>query len=424
MMMRALFFLCLLLPLGATQISTVTRAGSDQTCARNLKNNLVCCPSLCPKCGGRGCAEGGLGKSCCTASVKKSARSCRHFDPPCIIDTSGSLRGRDEGTGGTHSPPAVASGTWQNIDRSVTGRPRARHEACFVMANGKAYLLGGRGDRGLDIFDPRTRRWSRGTGMPTQMHHMQCVVWQGGIYIASSWFGPSPTETVNPLLWVYDTARDSWSSRPGLPRARRRGAAAAVVHDDKIWVVGGNVGGHGPPARTLGWMDYYDLRRRRWVTNLPGLPQPRDHVGAAVVRGQLCVAGGRDGGARNFFAATVRSTYCYNFGAKRWRNMNAPLPEGRAGAATATTCDGKMMVAGGEARFSAAFSRVDLFDGVRWTRGPDLVRARHGTGLAVAQCGCGLVFIASGSGARGGRPELDSTEVLIPAGRSGTCTRY
>lgn len=424
-MVHLLFIACLLMPLSAAHLATIARVGSDPTCSRNLKTTKVCCPKFCGQCGGRGCGSGGNGQSCCASSIQRSGRSCSSFDPPCILDTPGNSGGdRNPGAGGGEVPSATGLGKWQNIDSSISGRPRARHEACFVMAKGKGYLLGGRGDRGLDIFDPKTRRWSRGNGMPTQMHHMQCVVWRDDIYVATSWFGPSPRESINPLMWIYSTKQNSWSSRKGLPATRRRGAAASVVYDDKIWVVGGNIGGHGPPARTLGWMDYYDLVKKKWVTNLPSLPQARDHVGGAIVKGMLCVAGGRDGGARSFFGATVKSTYCYNFKTKKWKNMNAPIPEGRAGAAIATTCDGKMMIAGGEGKFSPAFSRVDIFDGVRWKKGPSLVRARHGTGLAVSQCGCGQIFIASGSGRRGGRPELDSTEVLIPAGQSGRCARY
>lgn len=433
-MARLLFFVCLLLPLCLAQIpSTGLDRNPDPSCSRGLRAGSACCPSACGQCGGTGCNKRGLSAQCCSGAVSKSGRGCSSVGPPCKVGASGGNTGGKNTGGGNTGSGSTGSGNrgvgggkgkWKNIDSSISGRPRSRHEACFVMANGKGYLLGGRGDNGLDIFNPKTRRWSRGNGMPTQMHHMQCVVWRGSIYIAASWFGPSPRESINPLMWIYDTKKDSWSSRPGLPPQRRRGAAASVMYNNKIWVVGGNIGGHGPPSRTLGWMDYYDLITKKWRTNLPSLPEGRDHVGGAIVKGMLCIAGGRDGGADSFFGATILSTYCYNFRTKKWKNMKAPIPVGRAGAATARTCDGKMMIAGGEGKFSPAFSRIDIFNGVRWESGPSLVRARHGTGLAVAQCGCRQIFIASGSGMRGGRPELDSTEVLLPGGKDVRCDRY
>lgn len=311
------------------------------------------------------------------------------------------------------------------MDSSTTGRPRERHEACFVMVNGRGYLLGGRGDNGVDIFNPKSRTWTRGPDMPTQMHHMQCVVYKSAIWIASSWYGPSPREKNNDKLWFLDTRSEKWQSRPGLPEKRRRGGAASVLYDEKIWVVGGNRGGHGPPSKTLSWMDYYDLKEKKWVTNLPELPEGRDHTGGGIVKGRLCVAGGRNGGAKSFFGAVITSTYCYDFARKKWENTRAPIPRGRAGSAYGTLCGGGLVVAGGEGKYSRAFDRVDVFDGSQWKELPGLQRERHGTGLAVANCnGCGHMFIASGSGARGGRPELDSTEVFLPNGNDATCDVY
>ena len=292
------------------------------------------------------------------------------------------------------------------------------------MARGKGWLIGGRGDKGVDIFDPKARKWTKGPAMPTQMHHMQCVVYKGNVYIATSWFGPSPREQNNDKLWILNTKTERWTSKAGLPARRRRGGAAAVLRNKKIYVVGGNRGGHGAHSKTLGWMDCYDIEKDKWKTGLPNLPEGRDHVGGVLVKGMLCIAGGRNGGKKDFFGATIKSTYCYNFEKKKWVNMKAPIPKGRAGAAYGKTCDGKMMIVGGEGKFSKAFDRADLFDGKKWTSGPALQRERHGTGLAVAKCKCGQIFIASGSGARGGRPELQSTEVYLPNGRDVKCQSY
>lgn len=411
----------------------------DATCSRGLCAGPVCCPAACGSCGGAGCQARPLAAQCCAGWVKRRARSCSRVGPPCTVDKPlmcGSVSTVPTprpptpsplpGTGGPGAEAGV--GEWRTITDELRGTPTPRHEACFVMMGGRGYLIGGRGTRAVERFDPATGSWEAVAPMPTQMHHMQCVPHEGLIYVPTSWYGGSPSESVNALMWVFHTSNNTWSSLPGLPEARRRGAAASVLFQNKIWVIAGNRGGHGPPSQSLGWMDYYDLRTRRWRTSgLASLPagHERDHAGAAVVKGRICIAGGRNGGMPNPFAAVVPSTLCYDVRRNSWVDMGAPLPFPRAGAATARTCAGALILAGGEARFSRAFDSVHVFNGVSWASLPPLNRARHGTGLAVANCNsCNHIFIASGSGARGGRPELESTELYIPPGGPVRCTKY
>ncbi|KAI0559016.1 hypothetical protein FGB62_171g011 [Gracilaria domingensis] len=321
------------------------------------------------------------------------------------------------------APPST-NGVWQTVSIS-SGALTPRHEACFVWSDGKGYLLGGRRVKPVDIFDPRTNSWTQGTNPGLQLHHMQCVAYKKKIYIVSAWTRGFPREANVDKIYIYDTQTDSWSTRPGLPENRRRGGSASVLYDDKIYVVAGNRGGHGSHATSLGWMDYYDLLDEVWVTNLPDLPQgeERDHVGGSVVNGnKLCIAGGRDGGVDQFFTATRKSTLCYSFASGVWQNMQAPIPEERAGASYGTTCAGHMMIAGGER--TDAFSRVDVFDGSSWTTVASLKQKRHGSGLGVSACSCGHIFIASGSGRKGGSPELESTEVYLPTGNPAPCAQY
>eukprot|EP00177_Eucheuma_denticulatum_P007037 GFKZ01012803.1.p1 GENE.GFKZ01012803.1~~GFKZ01012803.1.p1 ORF type:complete len:424 (-),score=18.43 GFKZ01012803.1:195-1466(-) len=415
-LLSALLFLLLI------GICIAQASEADPTCNTGIISGNACCSLSCGACGGSGCGQRpGGGGSCCTTPVAGGSRGCDTVGPPCRIGSTGSgdMGGGEARTGGN-----TTAGVWRNIDEMLNGRPQARHEACFVMARGRGYLIGGRGNRDVSIFNPRARTWRRGPPMPVQMHHMQCVGYRGSVYIPSSWFGSFPSEENNELMWILNTRTLTWRSEPGLPEDRRRGGAAAVVFRNKIYVVAGNRGGHGPPSQSLGWMDYYDLVERRWELNLPSLPDPRDHVGGAMVRGRLCIAGGRNGGMRNFFEAVRSSTWCFNFVLNRWQNVNANLPMPRAGAATGRVCGGRMMIAGGEGGMGDAFSSVHLFNGRTWSRAGDLVRGRHGTGLAVSRCECGQIFIASGSGRRGGSPELDSTEVFSGRGMNRNCTRF
>lgn len=59
--------------------------GSTNNVGRICKHGY-CCPIQCGSCGGKGCAHrpGGI-NSCCTSKIRASGRSCRRYDPPCML---------------------------------------------------------------------------------------------------------------------------------------------------------------------------------------------------------------------------------------------------------------------------------------------------------------------------------------------------
>lgn len=250
---------------------------------------------------------------------------------------------------------------------------------------------------------------------------MQCVGYDSKVWIVSSWHGEYPNEENHEKIFIYDTITDTWSTKEGLPENRRRGGAASVEYKGEIYVSHGNRGGHGRMSTTYGWLDKYNIAEDRWITNLPTAPNPRDHTGGAIVlttNGEhlLCVASGRNGGSDGFDDVVVE-TDCFNLQTQQW-STHASINQGRAGAAIGTTCDKKLMVAGGEG-FGQAHSNVDVFDGITWTAFPSLRDPRHGTGLAFS-CDCDQVHIASGSGDQGGGPELGTIETLSVGGYACT----
>lgn len=402
---------------------------ADPDCSTGVASGGACCRSECGTCGGAGCFQRTreTGTRCCRdgiLDVQNGVPLCSEAGPPCRLESPGvsSPTSAEQAAPSGFSP---TKGKWQTA-RVVSGSLSKRHEACAVMVNGLVVLLGGRGIKPVDVYDPRTGRWSRRNGPPgnASLHHMQCVVVGASVWIVSSWRGGYPNEDTNELVYEYNVAADQWKTYPGMAAARRRGAAASVRRGSLIYVVAGNIGGHGAQATSLTWVDAFNVNTKRWTTSpIPNMPGPgRDHVGGALVKGQLCIAGGRDGGVANFFKANIASVYCYSFSAGAWQRK-ADIPQVRAGANTGTACDGRMVLAGGEGD-GKAYARVDVFDGSKWERGPDLVRARHSTGLAFANCRtCGHIFIPSGSGGQGGNPELDTTEQFIPTG-AGSCMKY
>lgn len=120
--------------------------------------------------------------------------------------------------------------------------PMARHEACYVRApNGNHYLIGGRRKNNVGIFNPVTRTWTSAPGPGVEIHHMQCVVsGDGRIWIPTSWYGGYPREKNHASIFIFNTKTKKWSRKPGLPAARRRGSASAVIRGGMIYVSHGN----------------------------------------------------------------------------------------------------------------------------------------------------------------------------------------
>jgi hypothetical protein len=61
----------------------------------------------------------------------------------------------------------------------VTGR----HENGFIEYNNKLYLIGGRGNPPVNVFDPKTNSWETKGKAPVDLHHFQAVKYGNAIYI-------------------------------------------------------------------------------------------------------------------------------------------------------------------------------------------------------------------------------------------------
>ena len=303
-----------------------------------------------------------------------------------------------------------AAGSWKILDPE--GRPHPRHEAAFVECNGKFYLLGGRRIQPVDIYDPQTNSWSVGKKPPVEIHHFQPVVWGNRIILAGAMTGKYPRETALPRLVIYDPAADEWTYGAEIPEGRRRGGAGAVIADGKLYLVAGIINGHWDGH--VAWLDAFDLETGEW-TQLPDAPHMRDHFQASAIDGKLYAGGGRRSSAKTkeTFKLLEPALDIYDIKSAEWSTANAPLPEPRAGSFSIAV-DGKYLVAGGESdRQRTAHDQIHAFDPLAqtWSELPQFARGRHGAGIIFYR---GSLYACSGSGNRGGSPELDSLEQLKP----------
>jgi len=303
---------------------------------------------------------------------------------------------------------------WQTI----TNDPpcTARHEAALTALNGKLYLLGGRGVKPVEEYDPASNTWKKLSPTPIQLHHFQAVPVGDRIALVGAMTGGFPKEPPVLNVWWFEPARDEWTKGPAMPVGRERGGAGAVLFQDKIYLVGGNTNGHWNGFVT--WVDALDLKTGEWQI-LPDAPHARDHFQASVVDGKIVAAGGRRTytETKQTFNLTVPEVDVYDIAAGKWTTLEAKIPTPRAGC-MATVRDGRVIIIGGESTAQGnAHNEVQALSLVtgQWESLPSLNQGRHGTGAPFIGDDC---YVAAGCSQRGGGKEINSVEKLhfpVPA---------
>ena len=318
------------------------------------------------------------------------------------------------------TPDPFDTGIWATIES--TNGPAARHENAYVALGDRFYLLGGRGNRPVEVFDPGTQTWESRNAPPFQMHHFQAVPFEDKIYIIGAFTQSYPDEIPVENVYIYDPSTDVWTEGPEIPADRRRGSAGAVVHDGQIYVVCGIQNGH--TDGHVPWLDRFDPKTGAW-TRLADAPRARDHFQAVVIDGKLYTAAGRRTSlaTNEVFQLTEAAIDVYDIETDSWTTLpsSANLPTLRAGTA-AVAYMGSLVVLGGESvrRLPtdgetgppSAHDEVEAYDPVAgvWTPLPPMIEGRHGTQAIVHN---NRIYIAAGSRTLGGT-EINSQEVYTP----------
>lgn len=299
------------------------------------------------------------------------------------------------------------SQSWVTVEAADGSLPEARHESAFAAVGDLLVLAGGRGIKPVDSFDPKFGQWIQGAEPPFEIHHFQAVDVDGTMWAVGAFTGGYPDETPIDSVMIFDPEGDRWSVGPTIPPDRRRGSAGAVVVDGRVYVAGGAIDGH--RGGHVPWLDRLDPSTGEW-TRLADAPHARDHAALVAMEGKLYFLGGRLSMApQNTFGAVVPQVDVYDIASNTWETLGSDLPNPRAGN-SAAVLDGYIYVVGGESGATEdAYAEVDRFDPLtgEWAQSPPLMRARHGTGIAAFE---DRLWIAAGSGARGGTPELNSME--------------
>lgn len=304
------------------------------------------------------------------------------------------------------SVETTAQESWTIVQPKTEATPR--HENSFVECDGKLYVLGGRGDRPVEEYDPKSNSWTKLADAPMEIHHFQAISFKNEIWVVGALTGGYPHETPIPNILIFNPQTKKWRDGPKLPENRFRGSAGVFVRNDKIYMVCGIQDGHYDGF--VGWFDELDPKTGKW-TALTDAPRARDHVSAAMVGDRLYLAGGRTSHAKigKVIDTTIKEVDYYDFKTQTWNTIEEGIPTERAGNSN-LGIGPYLVVLNGESGVQVpAHAEVEMLDTRThtWSKLPNLSQGRHGTGAAFLD---GKIYVAAGSANRGGGPEINMME--------------
>src|SRR5213594_86292 len=246
-----------------------------------------------------------------------------------------------------------------------------RQEAGVAAVEGRVYVIGGigtdqQGSKVVEIFDTQTGRWRLGPSFPIPIHHPNVAAVGSKIYVAGGYSDPGFT----PVAKVFELDIDTgvWARKADLRRARAAGAA--IEYAGRMYVFGGDAG-----DRSVTDTRVYEPSADQW-TELAPMPTPRNHMGAAVLRGRIYVVGGRPG--------NLPVNEMYDPATNTW-TTKPPMPTARSGHAVGAYRQSLIAIGGeGNPRTSTGvFSEVEAYnaDLEDWTSLEPMVVPRHGIGV-------------------------------------------
>jgi N-acetylneuraminic acid mutarotase len=256
--------------------------------------------------------------------------------------------------------------TWKSLNPA----PEARQEVAGAAVGGRIWVVGGitatGPSRAVESYDPALDRWTAGPDLPTALHHPAAVEFRGELVVVGGFEAGDGDLYGHPADRVLVLRGDAWVDLARLHRPR--GAAAAAVVGDTLYVAGGR-----NASQLVGPTEAFD--GTTWQEKAP-IPEPRDHLGAVSDGRYVYAVGGRHLGADE----TTTTVERYDPAADRWLSLS-PVPTPRSGQGVGLVA-GKVIVAGGEdAR--RVYPEVEAYDPATdsWTTLAPMATPRHGLAL-------------------------------------------
>ena len=312
----------------------------------------------------------------------------------------------------TDSPaPAGPAGRWT----ARAALPLPRSEMAWATATaGRMHVVGGYGEGAVNrayhhIYDPALDRWLQGAPLPRGANHVAVASDERFVYALGGFVEQNRRSDTH--AYAYELATDRWREIAPLPRPR--GAAAALVLDGRLHLIGGA----SEPASeraSVGWHEVYDPQADRWSAR-KALPGARDHVDGAAVRHAAHVVGGRF----NTFEYNTDLHHVYLPARDTWE-LRAPLPTARSGHGL-VVLRGRFYAMGGEGgiliggvpRQASVFGQMESYDpaGDSWQKHAPMPTPRHAVGAAAIG---DRIYVAGGGAVLGGSVQSAVHEAFTP----------
>jgi N-acetylneuraminic acid mutarotase len=192
-----------------------------------------------------------------------------------------------------------ANDVW--VEKTPMPSPHWLDSYGIAVWQNRIYCIGGPAN---NVYDPATDTWEAKAPMPTSRQWLTANVVDDEIYLIGGLaFGPAPawqaaltndpltklvTYSSSSLNEVYDPVTDSWSEKSPIPYAVDSYASAVV--DNKIYVIGGRIGGD-----VVGFVQVYDPQTDEW-SQAASVPVPVEAAAAGVMTisnvKAVCIVGG------------------------------------------------------------------------------------------------------------------------------------
>jgi non-specific serine/threonine protein kinase len=307
----------------------------------------------------------------------------------------------------TTPPPAPGPSTsapaqaWQQRHPTLT----AVQQVNAAVLNGQIWVAGGlttstRATRAIQIYDPTKDTWHQGPSLPQAVDHAMLVTYHDRVWLIGGFRSHGGEPVASSQVLFYDDSIGHWSAGPSLHHPRA--AAAAAVVGEKIVVVGGRTG---LPERLVRQTEVFD--GTTWHDRA-SIPVPGDHLAAASDGSSLYAVGGRRFDSPHNTKAVQR----YEPATDQWTRLTN-LPRRLSGAGAAIV-HGQLLVAGGENIIPEVVSTVRAYDltdpAATWTTLPSLPVGRHGLALTAV----GDTLYAIGGSTQPGHTASTATVEALP----------
>ncbi|HWD07651.1 MAG TPA: hypothetical protein VHA57_01015 [Actinomycetota bacterium] len=268
--------------------------------------------------------------------------------------------------------------------------PAAVQEVGSAATPNDLYVIGGYNAAGAStsgVYVFNGTSWSTGPPLPEAVNHPAAAAIGTTVIVAGGFTAAGATNRV----FVLPSGARSWVE--AAPMKRARGALTLLTVAGKVYAIGGLDG-----SSEVAIPEIFNPNTGAW-TDLPPMPNPRDHAAGYVDGSFACVAGGRQ-------PTTSVAIDCLDTTTSTWQ-AEVSLPTATSGAA-AGIFGSLIVVAGGEPVPETHLVTVvqELHRGT-WGNEPMLV-PRHGTSDAMFG---GRLWMCGGATAPAIHPTPDCTSI-------------